>query len=107
MDNQSAAAQLPLVVVGALVAVVLVFFIVVQSGGLLAWAIERAIDDGKVILGMTKDDVISSWGRAYQPEEHSIRIKDVNQLVALSWTYESPHRIVHFSSDGMVIWVVK
>lgn len=105
MSSQSAAAQLQWVLVGTLVAVGLAFFIIVQ-GGFLTGAIERAIEDGRVIMGMTKDDVISSWGRAYQPEEHSIQAMDVDEVVAVSWTYESPHRIVHFSSDGIVIWVV-
>lgn len=104
MDNQPAA--LPLVLIGTLVAVALVFVIVVQSGGLLAWAIERAIDDRRVILGMTKDDVISSWGRPYHAEEHSIQIMGVDELVALTWRFEGPQRTVHFNSDGTVIWVV-
>ena len=104
MDDQGAA-LLSAVIVG-FIAVALGFLLFMQEGGFLEVAIEQAIEDGRVIMGMTKDDVISSWGRAYQPEEHSIQVMNVDELASLSWTYESPHRIVHFSSDGIVIWVV-
>lgn len=103
MYDQMTALQ-PVVVV-ALVAVALSFLIFVQSGGFLALAIDRAIEDGKVIIGMTKDDVISSWGCPYHAEEHSIQVMDVDELVALSWTYENRQRIVYFSSSGVVILV--
>ena len=103
MDDQATVLQLAVVV--AFVAVALGFLIFVQSGGFLALAIERAIEDGRVIVGMTKDDVISSWGRPYHAEEHSIRVLDVDKLVALTWTYENLHRTVHFNSDRIVIWV--
>ncbi len=103
MDDQTTALQ-PVVVV-ALVAVALGFLIFVQSGGFLTLAIEWAIEDGRVIVGMTKDDVISSWGSHYHAEEHSIQVMDVDELVTLSWTYENRQRIVHFSSSGVVIWV--
>ena len=107
MSSQSAAWNLEWVLVGTLVAVALVFsFIVAQSGGFLTGAIERAIDDGRVIMGMTRDDVISSWGSACQSKEHSIQAMGVAEPVAISWTYENPYRVVHFSSDGIVIWVV-
>ena len=105
MDDQTATLQL--VVVVAFVAVAIGFLIFVQSGGLLQLAIDQAIDDGRVILGMTKEDVISSWGRPYHTEEPSIQIMDVAALVALTWTYEYPHRTVHFNSDGIVIWVAE
>lgn len=100
MDN------LEVAVVVAFVAVAVGILILVQSGGFLAGAIERAIDDGRVILGMTKDDVISSWGWPYRAEEHSIQIMGVDELVALTWAFENPQRTVHFNSNGTVIWVV-
>ena len=103
MDDQTTVLQLAVVL--AFVAVALGFLIFVQSGGFLALAIERAIEDGRLIVGMTKDDVIRSWGQSYHAEEHSIRLVDVDKLVALNWTYENPHRTVHFNSDGIVIWV--
>ena len=107
MGHQPAAAQLEWVIVGTLAVVAIAFVFIVQGGGLLlAGAIERAIDDGRVILGMTKDDVISSWGRSYRAKEHSVQIMNVDELVALSWIYENRQRIVHFSSSGVVICVL-
>jgi hypothetical protein len=104
MDDQTATLQS--VVVLALVAVGLAFVIFVQDGGLLRLAIGRAIADGRVILGMTKEDVISSWGRSYHAKEPSIQRMGVDtELVALTWTYEDPHCTVHFNSDGIVIWI--
>jgi hypothetical protein len=103
MDDEMATLQLAVVV--AFIAVAIGFLIFVQSGGFLQLAIKQAIEDGRVILGMTKDDVISSWGRSYHAEEQSIRIMDVDEPVALTWTYENPHRTVRFSNDGTVIWV--
>jgi len=82
------------------------FILFVQSGGFLDVAIDRAIDEGRVIAGMTRAEVISSWGRPVNTEEHSIQLMDVDELVALTWTYETPHRCVHFSSAGVVLWVV-
>ena len=96
---------LHLVVIGALVGVALVFLLVAQSGGFLALAIDRAIEDGRVIMGMTKDDVISSWGYSYHCEEHSIQPLGVDELTTLTWTYEKPQRTVYFNTDGIVIWV--
>jgi len=92
------------VVVG-FVAMTLGFLIFVQSGGFLALAIDRAIEDGRVILGMTKDDVISSWGQPSRAEPSSIRPLTVDGLVAATWAYENPHHTVYFNSDGIVIWV--
>ncbi len=107
MNSQSAASELPAIIVGTLVVVAIAFVLIVQGGGLfLAGAIERAIEDGKVILGMTKDDVIRSWGRSYRAEEHSVQIMNVDELVALSWIYENRQRIVYFSSGGVVICVL-
>jgi hypothetical protein len=103
MDDQTTVLQLAVVV--ALVAVVLGFLIFVQSGGFLALAIEWAIEDGRVIVGMTKDDVISSWGQPSRAETPSIRPLNVDELVVATWTYENPHRTVHLNSDGIVIWV--
>jgi hypothetical protein len=103
MDDDMATLELAVVV--AFIAVAIGFLIFVQSGGFLQLAIDRAIEDGRVILGMTKDDVISSWGRPYKAEEHSIQVMDVDEPVASTWTYENPHRTVHFSNDGIVIWV--
>lgn len=103
MDDQMTALQ-PVVVV-ALVAVALGFLIFVQSGGFLTLAIEWAIEDGRVIVGMTKDDVISSWGQPSRAETPSIRPLNVDGLVAATWAYENPHHTVYFNSDGIVIWV--
>ena len=89
------------VVVG-FVAMTLGFLIFVQSGGFLALAIDRAIEDGRVILGMTKDDVISSWGQPSRAGTSSIRPLNVYELV---WTYEKPHHTVYFNSDSIVICV--
>ena len=107
MDGQTAGlGAIQVAVVVAFVAVAVGFLLFVQSGGLFALAIDRAIDEGRVIMGMTKDDVISSWGRAYHAEEHSIQVMGVDELVALSWTYENRQRIIHFSSSGVVICVL-
>ena len=103
MDDQTATLQL--VVVLAFVAVALAFLMFVQSGGFLQPAINRAINEGRVILGMTKEDVISSWGRSYHAEEPSIQIMGVDELVASTWTYEGRGQTVHFNSDGIVIWI--
>lgn len=97
--------SLPFVVITACVVIAVCFLIVFQSGGFLEIAIERAIDDGRVILGMTKDDVISSRGRPHRSEEPSLEIKVLEELVAGTWTYEGPHCVVHFNGDGIVIWV--
>ena len=102
MDDQTTVLQLAVV---AFVAVALGFLIFVQSGGFLALAIEWAIEDGRVIVGMTKDDVISSWGQPSRAETPSIRPLNVYELVAATWIYENPHRTVHLNSDGIVIWV--
>jgi hypothetical protein len=103
MDDQTS--ELQLVVVIALVAATLGFVLFVQSGGFLAWAIDRAIQDERVIPGMTREDVIASWGRPHLAEEHNIRVAGVNRLAALTWTYETPTRAVHFNGNGIVIWV--
>lgn len=103
MDDDATALQLAVIV--AFVAVMLGFLVFVTSGGFLEIAIEQAIEDGRVILGMTKDDVLSSWGWPSRSEEHSIELMGVDELVALTWTYEGSHCQVHFSSDGVVIWV--
>ena len=103
MYDQTAVLQWAVVV--AFVAMTLGFLIFIQNGGFLALAIEQAIEDGTVIVGMTKDDVISSWGHPYHTEEHRIQAMGVDELVALSWTYENRQRIVHFSSGGVVILV--
>jgi len=102
MDDQTTAVQ---VVVIAFVAVALGFFVFVHNGGFLALAIERAIEDGRVIVGMTKDDVISSWGHPYHAEKPAIQPLDIWKLTTLTWTYENPHHTVYFNSDGIVIWV--
>lgn len=103
MDDQTATLQL--VVAFAFVAVVLAFLVFVQSGGFLQLAIDWAINEGRVILGMTKEDVISSWGRSYHAEKPSIQIMGVDELVASTWTYEGRGQTVHFNSDGIVIWI--
>lgn len=103
MDDQATVLQLAVVV--AFVAVALGFLIFVQSGGFLALAIERAIEDGRVIVGMTKDDVIRSWGRPSRAETQSIRPLNVDELVAATWIYENRHRTVYFSNDGIVLCV--
>jgi len=102
MDDQTTAVQ---VVVIAVVAVALGFLIFVYNGGFLALAIERAIEDGRVVVGMTKDNVISSWGHPHHAEEPDIQPLDIGKLTTLTWTYENPHHTVYFNSDGIVIWV--
>ena len=92
-------------VVVAFVAVAVGFVIFMQSGGFLQLAIDWAIEDGRVILGMTADDVISSWGRPSVTDINSIRIMGVDELVASTWTYGGRGQTVYFNSDGIVIWV--
>ena len=104
MDGQTDVLELAVVVAVAVLAIL--FVLLVESGGPQRYGIEQAIEDGRIIVGMTKDDVINSWGRPYHAEEHSIRLLDVDTLATLTWTYENPHRTVHFNSDGIVIWVV-
>ena len=106
MDSQpGGVGSLEVAIAVAFVAVAMFFVIFMQSGGFLQLAIDRAIEDGRVILGMTEDDVISSWGWPYHSEEQSIEIMGVDETVALTWTYEGPHCTVHFGSGGIVIWV--
>ena len=103
MDDDATALQLAVIV--AFVAVMVGFLAFLMSEGFLEIAIKQAIEDGRVILGMTKDDVLASWGWPSRSEEHSIELMDVDELVALTWTYEGSHCQVHFSNDGIVIWV--
>jgi hypothetical protein len=102
VDNQT---EIQVAVLAVFVAVALGFLFFVGSGGGLDAAIERAIEDGRVILGMTKGDVIRAWGRPSGAEESSLRVMGADEPVTLTWTYEDPHRAVHFSSDGVVVWV--
>jgi hypothetical protein len=108
MDSQSGGVgSMEVAIVVAFLAVAVGFVIFMQSGGFLQFAIDRAIEDERVILGMTKDDVVSSWGWSYHSEEQSIKIMGVDETVALTWTYEGRGQAVHFNSDGIVIWVAK
>jgi hypothetical protein len=95
--------SLPIAIITACVVIAVAFLIVFQSGGFLEIAIKQAIEDGRVILGMTKDDVISSWGRPQHAEKPNLEIKVLDELVALTWTYEGPHCVVYFNGDGIVI----
>jgi len=108
MDDQTAALNsLQVAVVVAFLAVTLGIVIFMQSGGFLQLAIDRAIEDGRVIFGMTRDDVVSSWGRPSVTGGNSIKIMGVDELVASTWTYQGRGRSVHFNSDGIVIWVAE
>jgi len=104
MDDETA---LQWAIVVAFVAVTVGFVIFMQSGGFLQLAIDRAIEDGRVIFGMTTDDVISSWGRPSVTNSNSIRIMGVDELVASTWTYEGRDQAVYFNGDGIVIWVAE
>lgn len=104
MDDETA---LQWAIVVAFVAVTVGFVIFMQSGGFLQLAIDRAIEDGRVIFGMTTDDVISSWGRPSITDNNSIRIMGADELVASTWTYEGRDQAVYFNGDGIVIWVAE
>jgi len=103
MDDQTATLQLA--VVAAFVAVALAFLLFFQSGGFLQLAIDLAINEGRVILGMTKEDVISSWGRSYHAEEPSTQTMGVGGLVASTWAYEGRGQTVLFNSHDIVIGI--
>lgn len=104
MDDQTAALNsLQLAVVVAFLAVALGIVIFMQSGGFLQIAINLAIEDGRVIPGMSRDDVVSSWGSPSQAGGPSIK----PMIVALTWTYKGRGQAVHFSSDGIVICVTE
>jgi len=103
MDEQISTLQLALIV--GFVVVAVGFFLFLQSGGFLGIAVEKAIDDGRVIIGMSKDEVTQSWGRPAGSEDHSVRTLDIEALTTSTWIYKNPEREVHFSSDGTVIWV--
>jgi len=103
MDEETTSLQLALIV--GFVVVALGFLLFIQNGGFLTSAIERAIDDGRVILGMSKDDVSRSWGYPYDTEEHRVQALDVDELATSTWLYKNPEREVYFSSNEIVIWV--
>jgi len=101
MDDQTPMLQL----VVAFVAVALAFLMFVQSGGFLQLAINWAINEGRVILGMTKEDVISSWGHPSSIKGPSIEPMVADELVALTWTYEGRSQTVLFNRNGIVIGI--
>ena len=103
MPNDTVTLQTVVLVVLSLLVVSFVLF--VSSGGILHYAIEKAIEENRVILGMTKDQVSASWGSSCDVEDRRVKTLGVDELVSTVWTYHNPERTVHFDSEGHVIWV--
>ena len=71
------------------------------------WAIERAIKDGRIVPGMTKDEVILSWGKPNRKEETQI-----GNYYYEKWVYERDRGgkavgtdILYFRKGILVFWV--
>ena len=97
--------SIEMVAVAAFVAVAIGFVLFLQGDGFLQIAIDRAIEDGRVIIGMSREDVMSSWGSPATKEKGGFEILGLDEVVDSSWMYPKRSKEVYFNSDGTVIWV--
>lgn len=80
----------------------------------LSLEIKQAILEGKVIEGMTKEDVLATWGEPnekYRYSEHKRSIDAMDEKINdEAWYYDcffcfTPHKFVRFGIDGIVNYV--
>lgn len=81
----------------------------------LSSGIKQAVLEGKVIEGMTKQDVLASWGepsKIHKYSEHKRLVDEANEKTHdEAWHYEqpfysfAPRKFVRFGIDGIVNYV--